>query len=160
MAQTAIVTGSGQGIGKGIALQLAKDGFNIVVADLNEITAADTVKEVEALGVKALAVVTNVADETSVKNLIAAANEHFGSVDVLVNNAGIAQVGTIEEESAEDFDKISRSTSIVCSMVLRLRPLSCGHKDTARLSMPARLQVILGWNYSDLTPQPSLRFAA
>ncbi|WP_057894815.1 acetoin reductase [Lacticaseibacillus brantae] len=106
MTKTAIVTGGGQGIGQGIALQLAQDGFNIVIADLNPTTAADTVTQVEALGVKGLAVQTDVSDETSVNAMVVAAKNAFDTIDVLVNNAGIAQVGTIEETSAADFDKI------------------------------------------------------
>lgn len=106
MTKTAIVTGAGQGIGRGIALQLAQDGFNIVVADLNEKTAATTAAEIKNLGVDSLPLVADVSDEDAFNQLVAEAHEYFPTIDVLVNNAGIAQVATIEETSAADFDKI------------------------------------------------------
>lgn len=108
MTKTAIVTGAGQGIGRGIALQLAKDGFNIVVADLNEKTAATTAAEIKNLNVDSIPVVADVSDEEAFQHLIATAKNHFETIDVLVNNAGIAQVGLIEETSKEDFEKIFR----------------------------------------------------
>ncbi|MCH4170690.1 MAG: acetoin reductase [Lactobacillus sp.] len=106
MTKTAIITGSGQGIGRGIALQLAEDGFNIVVADLNADTAASTAAEIKALGVDSLPLVADVSDAAAFKAMVDEAHEHFPTIDVLVNNAGIAQVGTLEETSAADFDKI------------------------------------------------------
>ncbi|ERL66408.1 acetoin reductase [Schleiferilactobacillus shenzhenensis] len=108
MAKTAIVTGGGQGIGRGIALQLAKDGFNVVVGDLNEKTAASVAEEIKALGVDSLPVVADVSDEASFQNLVETAHKQFPTIDVLVNNAGIALVATIQETTTAEFERIFR----------------------------------------------------
>lgn len=88
--KTAVVTGAGSGIGRAIAHALAKAGMNVVVADLNADTAATVAAEVEALGTQALAVQANVADHGSVAAMADAAYGRFGSVEVLVNNAGVS----------------------------------------------------------------------
>ena len=86
--KVAIVTGAGQGIGRGIAFGLAEAGADIVLAartlsDLEEVAAP-----IEALGRRALAVPTDVTDTAALENLVAATMEEFGRIDVLVNNAG------------------------------------------------------------------------
>jgi len=75
--KNAIVTGSAQGIGKSIALALAKAGANIVVSDVNIEEAEKTAKEIEALGVKAIAIKCNVADANEVTELVKKAQETF-----------------------------------------------------------------------------------
>ena len=88
----AIVTGASRGIGKAIAIGLAKDGFQIVVNYLNnERKALETVAECEVYGVKAIAVQANVSDYEACRQLVSKAKETFGSIDVLVNNAGITK---------------------------------------------------------------------
>ena len=86
--RTAIVTGGGRGIGKGICLALAQAGANIVVANRDTATAAETVREVEALGRKSIAIQTDVCQSTQVENLVNKTVEVFGTLDILVNNAG------------------------------------------------------------------------
>ena len=86
--RTAIVTGGGRGIGKGICLALAQAGANIVVANRDTATAAETVREVEALGRKSIAVQTDVCQSAQVENLVKKTVEAFGTLDILVNNAG------------------------------------------------------------------------
>ncbi|UQN15989.1 acetoin reductase [Gulosibacter sp. ACHW.36C] len=106
--KVALVTGAGQGIGRGIALQLASDGYDIAVADLafQEEKARLVVKEIEALGRKAIFVATDVSKKDDIVAAVDAAAEQLGSFDVIVNNAGIAQVKPIEEISEEDLNKI------------------------------------------------------
>jgi NAD(P)-dependent dehydrogenase (short-subunit alcohol dehydrogenase family) len=82
-----IVTGAGQGIGRGIALHLGRNGASVVVAEWKEHRAARTVEELAALGVPALAAVCDVSSKEQVDAMVAAAVEHFGRVDALVNNA-------------------------------------------------------------------------
>lgn len=86
--KVAIVTGGAQGIGEGIALHLAKLGANIAIVDLNMETSAGVVKKIEALGRKAIAVKTDVANFESAKNMAAKVIADLGAIDILVNDAG------------------------------------------------------------------------
>lgn len=86
--KTAIVTGGANGIGKATALMLAKHGANIVVADLKLADAEAAAKEIEALGVKALAIECNVLKDEDLVNLTEKTVHHFGSIHILINNAG------------------------------------------------------------------------
>ncbi len=92
MSKTAIVTGASRGIGRAIALKLAKDGYNIVVNYSGSQERAEAVaKEVQAFNVEALIVQANVAEADDVKKLIDTTLETFDTIDVLVNNAGITR---------------------------------------------------------------------
>ena len=87
--KTAIVTGAGSGIGRSTALQLAAEGAKVVVAELHETTAHAVVDEITAQGGTALAVVGDLSDPAVVEHLVRATIDAFGTIDVLVNNAGI-----------------------------------------------------------------------
>lgn len=106
--KVALVTGAGQGIGRGIALKLASDGYDIAIADLafQEEKAHGVIKEIEDLGRKAIFVATDVSKKDDIVAAVDAAAEQLGSFDVIVNNAGIAQVKPIEDISEEDLNKI------------------------------------------------------
>ena len=108
--KVALVTGAGQGIGRGIALRLAQDGFDIAVADLDfqAEKGAGVVKEIEALGRKAVFVTADVSSRDQVFAAVATAANALGGFDVIVNNAGIAQVKPIVEITEDDLDKIFR----------------------------------------------------
>lgn len=107
MSNTAIVTGASRGIGRAIALQLAQDGFNVVVNYSGSQARAEAVaKEIEAFGVKALVVQANVSDADAVKTLVDTTLETFGSVDVLVNNAGITRDNLIMRMKEQDWDDV------------------------------------------------------
>ena len=86
--KTVIVTGGGKNIGKQISLDFASEGANVVVCDYNEENANQTVAEIEAMGCSAMAAVCDVRDREKVFEYVNAAVEKYGSVDVLVNNAG------------------------------------------------------------------------
>jgi 3-oxoacyl-[acyl-carrier protein] reductase len=102
----AIVTGSGQGIGRAIARGFAREGAKITIADMNE-KCADAVKnEIEAEGGIALVVRTDVSDENSVKTMVEKSLEEFQRLDILVNNAGIFPTSSVEEMSEEDWDRV------------------------------------------------------
>jgi NAD(P)-dependent dehydrogenase (short-subunit alcohol dehydrogenase family) len=90
VGRTAVITGGGSGIGRGMAIAFAREGMNIVVADIEAAPAEAVAGEVRALGVRALAVPADVTDLTSVQALAAAAVAEFGTVEVLCNNAGIS----------------------------------------------------------------------
>jgi len=84
-----IVTGAAQGIGRGIALDLAKEGGCVVIADLNEEKAQGVADEIKKAGGKAIAVKVDVSERASVQNLIQKTVEEFGKLDVMFNNAGV-----------------------------------------------------------------------
>jgi 3-oxoacyl-[acyl-carrier protein] reductase len=104
--RAAIVTGAGQGIGRGIALKLAAKGANVAVSDINSDTAKRTAREVEDLGRIAVALNTDVSKEAQVEEMVEAAVREFGKVDILVNNAGIARSGTLLKLSAGAWDEV------------------------------------------------------
>ncbi|HAD81209.1 MAG: 3-oxoacyl-[acyl-carrier-protein] reductase [Candidatus Edwardsbacteria bacterium RIFOXYD12_FULL_50_11] len=104
--KNAIVTGSAQGIGKSIALALAKAGANIVVSDVNIEEAEKTAKEIEALGRKALAVKCNVADANEVSELVKKTQETFDTIDILVNNAGVTRDNLMMRMEEKDWDLV------------------------------------------------------
>lgn len=94
----AVVTGGGSGIGRGIALRFAAEGAKIVVADIKGESAAAVVKEIETHGGLAAAVTTDVAQSAQVDDLFRQTVARFGTVDVLVNNAGIAEINPDQQE--------------------------------------------------------------
>lgn len=102
--RNAIVTGGARGIGAAAALALAREGANIVVADL--IDASETVKQVESLGRKAIAVETNVAVQQDVRQMIARGIEAFGHIDILINNAGVVHRDSLLETSEATWDRV------------------------------------------------------
>lgn len=101
-----IVTGSSRGIGKSIALAYAKDGANVVVSGRTMDALESVVKEIEALGVKALAVQADVANANDAAELIKQTIDTFGQIDVLVNNAGITRDNLLMRLSEEDWDAV------------------------------------------------------
>jgi len=104
--KVAMVTGAAQGIGKAVAIALAREGANLIISDINLELAAQTAKEVEALGVKTLALKTNVADLADVENSVSEAVKVFGKIDILVNNAGITKDNLLIRMKKEDWDAV------------------------------------------------------
>jgi NAD(P)-dependent dehydrogenase (short-subunit alcohol dehydrogenase family) len=88
--EVALVTGAGAGIGRAIARRLAREGASVVIADLDAVGAAETVRRIEMEGGRADPVLTDVAVSADVRAMIAFAEQRFGGLDILVNNAGIA----------------------------------------------------------------------
>lgn len=86
--RVALVTGGAQGIGKGIATTLGRDGFRVAVADLNLAAAEETAKEISSAGGEAIAVEIDVTSTESVKSAVAVVEQELGPVEVVVNNAG------------------------------------------------------------------------
>ncbi|MCX5914644.1 MAG: 3-oxoacyl-ACP reductase FabG [Deltaproteobacteria bacterium] len=103
--KVAIVTGSGKGIGEGIALCFAEEGAKVVVNDLNEPDARRTVDTIKNKGGQAVAVVGNVASRDVAQKMADVAVKEFGTVDILVNNAGIARLQPLDEIRQEDWDE-------------------------------------------------------
>ncbi len=108
--KTAIITGAGNGIGKGSALILARHGVNVVCSDLNFDTASVTAELAKSYGVQAIAVKCDVTQEQDLENLVTEAIKAFGGVEILVNNAGGGGGGreNFEALSLEYIEKIYR----------------------------------------------------
>jgi NAD(P)-dependent dehydrogenase (short-subunit alcohol dehydrogenase family) len=100
--RTALVTGAGSGIGRAIARALAAEGANVVVVGRRREPLEETAESIEAAGGKALAVTADVARAADVEAAVAAAVEHFGSLDVAVNNAGVFRGGAPLADLAEE----------------------------------------------------------
>lgn len=105
-AKVAIVTGAAQGIGRAIALALAKEGANVVVNDVDPKAINEVVDEVNELGCEALSAVANVARGDDVARMVRAVLEKYGRIDVLVNNAGTIRRLYVEEMSEEAWDQV------------------------------------------------------
>ena len=105
--QTAVVTGGSRGIGRAVCLELAREGANVVVCYAGRAEAAQkTAADCRAMGVKALAIQADVAEEAAVQSLFAQTLEAFGRVDILVNSAGITRDGLMMRMSQADFDAV------------------------------------------------------
>ncbi len=103
--QTAIVTGSARGIGKGIALALAKAGANVVVADINGEAVARVATDIAGLGLSALAVQVDVTLPMQVDAMVKTALARFGQIDILVNDAGVVSNASVLSLSEQEWDQ-------------------------------------------------------
>ncbi|MDT7831870.1 3-oxoacyl-[acyl-carrier-protein] reductase [Flavobacteriaceae bacterium S356] len=105
--KTAIITGATRGIGRGIALEYAKQGANVAFTYSSSVDAAKSLEsELAALGVKAKGYQSNAAEFDAAQDLAKSVLEEFGTIDVLINNAGITKDNLLMRISEEDFDKV------------------------------------------------------
>ena len=102
--RTAVITGAGSGIGRGLSLQLAQLGCHLAIADINPEGLAQTAALVQPYGVKVSQHQLDVSDAEAVTALPAAVKAEHNAVDLLINNAGVAIGGTFEQVSAKDFE--------------------------------------------------------
>lgn len=105
---TALITGSARGIGAAIALRLAKDGYNIALNDINEkmFEDNDIVEKIKAQGVEAEIFICDVSNYAQVEETVKAVKARFGTIDVLVNNAGITRDGLMARMSEDQYDTV------------------------------------------------------
>jgi len=104
--KVAIVTGAGRGIGKAIAIALAREGASVIINDVDIQTAEKVTKEIKSLGWKALAIQVDVSDSMEVNQMVQSALKKFKRIDILVNNAAIIKRGSIEDLNEEDWDRV------------------------------------------------------
>ena len=103
--KTAIITGGGSGIGRAMSVLFAKQGANVYILDLDEKGVNATIAEIGENGT-ATYVKTDVSNADDVKKSVSSIGTKHGSIDILINNAGIAHVGTVETTEESDFDRL------------------------------------------------------
>ena len=116
--KNALITGAAQGIGKAVALGMAKEGSHVAIADVNIESAQQTSKEVSALGVKSIALKLDVSNQENVINAFKEFTSQFGALDIVINNAGITRDGILLRMKEEDWDavlNINLKGSFLCS---------------------------------------------
>jgi len=128
-SKSALVTGGGRGIGKEIAMALAKAGCDVAISDIDLQTAQATASELEGLGRKSLAIKGDVSNAADVEAMFASFIEKFGKIDILVNNAGITRDGLLVRMKEADWD-------LVLNVNLKSAFLCC--REAARPMMKAR----------------------
>ncbi|KIW14482.1 trihydroxynaphthalene reductase [Exophiala spinifera] len=105
--KVALVTGSGRGMGRETALELARRGADVVVNYANSSKAADElVAEIKALGRDSIAVKANVSDVSQIVDMFAEAKKHFGKLDIVVSNSGVVSFGHLKDVTEEEFDRV------------------------------------------------------
>lgn len=104
--KVALITGAAQGIGRGIALRLAQEGVHIALVDLNQDKLNLVQAEIEALGVKATTFIADVSDPIQISLAVEHAESLLSGFDIMINNAGIAQVNALSDVNFEEFNRI------------------------------------------------------
>jgi 3-oxoacyl-[acyl-carrier protein] reductase len=104
--RVAIVTGAAQGIGKALALGLSREGAKLVIADIHQDNAIAVKDEICATGAMAVAIATDVSDEMSIQAMVEKCVKGFGKIDILINNAGIFPVSSVEDMQEEEWDRV------------------------------------------------------
>lgn len=107
MTKVALVTGGSRGIGKEIAIGLAKDGYDLVITYNSSIESANqAIEEIKSLGQKGIAVKADVSKKEDVDSLFSIIADEFGSIDILINNAGITKDNLLMRMSEDDWDQV------------------------------------------------------
>jgi NAD(P)-dependent dehydrogenase (short-subunit alcohol dehydrogenase family) len=157
--KVAVVTGGASGIGRAIAIELARRGSDVVIGDLHAARTADVVAEVESLGRAALGVRCDVASDADVDHLRDAAFARFGQVDVLCNNAGCAVLGPPHRVEISDWEWILQVN--VLGLVRGVRAFAPAMLERGSGHIVNTASVAGIWAYSwDATPYITSKFAA
>jgi len=158
--RVAMVTGAGQGIGKAVAEELARDGAAVAVVDINEATAAQTAEELSGLGVMARAYRADISQKAQVEAVVEAAASDLGDPDILINNAGISRVGEPTHEVADEIWDTSigimQSGVFYCSRAIarriRVNAVAPGVHKTPMWDADVRRGLFDGSAYARLIP--------
>jgi len=127
--QTAVVTGAGRGMGRAVALALAREGAAVVVAEVDRAPADQVTAEIEAAGGRARAVIADIASVEDVRRLFKETVEAFGGLDILVNNAGIGIPKPLVDYTEEDWDR---------QLGVNLKGMFFATQEAAKLMIPKR----------------------
>ena len=105
--KVAFVTGSGRGIGKSLALALAREGANVAVADINKDNVDQTCEEIKSLGRKSISIKADISKKDEVQDVFKKIMEHFGQLDIAINNAGVpgSRLPSAEDIDIKDFQR-------------------------------------------------------
>ncbi len=103
-----IITGSARGIGFEIGKQFAEDGAKVVLSDINEEVVKESAESLKKLGFESIGIKADVTKEEDIQNLVKVAKETYGSVDIVINNAGLQYVSPIEEFPTEKFELMQK----------------------------------------------------
>lgn len=114
-----IVTGAGQGIGRGVAKAYAELGASVVAAEMNETAGSKVIEEINSSGGTGLFVPCDVRQEADIIRLMAAAHERFGRIDVLINNAGVSRFKDLFDLTVEDWDDVLNTNVRSCFLASR-----------------------------------------
>jgi NAD(P)-dependent dehydrogenase (short-subunit alcohol dehydrogenase family) len=106
--RVAIVTGAGQGIGRGVAKRLAQEGAHVVIAEYNAANAEDAARELSQLGTEAMAYPIDIGDTDQIEKMVKDVVAKFGHIDILVNNAGVNNTAYIMDVTPADWDRVIR----------------------------------------------------
>ena len=120
--KVAVVTGAGQGIGRGVALALAKEGASVVLADLQEVACQQTAREIAATGGSAVPVNCNVSRRDHVKAVVAAAVKEFRTVDILVNAAQAMRNDVLLQDTTDEDMNLALGSGLMGKYYLMQRP--------------------------------------
>jgi NAD(P)-dependent dehydrogenase (short-subunit alcohol dehydrogenase family) len=155
----AVVTGGASGIGRATALELARRGADIAIADIHEERLAETAREIEALGRRALAVRCDVTLDADVDHLAEVAFDAFGRVDVVMNNAGIAVLGPPHRVEMADWERILQVN--VLGLVRGVRAFVPAMVERGSGYVVNTASIAGTWAYTwDATPYITSKFAA
>lgn len=139
--KNAIITGGGRGLGKAVALALANEGVNIGITGRNEENLKNTVEEIKNIGVNAAYAVFSVDNEAEVKAGIESLAEQLGGVDILINNAGIGDFGSIEEMPSETWEQVIQTNLFgVYYAAKAVHPFLKGEGDIVNVASTAGLK--------------------
>lgn len=156
---TAVVTGGASGIGRATALELARRGADVVVADVHEERLAEVVGRIEALGRRALGIPCDVTRDADVDALAAAAFDTFGTVDIVMNNAGIAVLGPAYRVEMSEWERILQVN--VLGLVRGVRAFVPAMVERGRGYVVNTASIAGVWAYSwDAAPYITSKFAA
>ncbi len=127
--QVAIVTGAGRGIGRAIALRLAREGASIAVADMNEANAGQVVAEIEAAGSRAFTIKVDVTQKADTERMVRETVARFGRLDILVNNAGIGAIAPLMDTDEATWDllmNVNAKGVLLCSQAAARQMIAQG----------------------------------
>ncbi len=116
--KVALITGAGKGIGRGIALAFAREGYHVAISDIDEVALNSVFKEITDLGVKAVTIKCDVSKKGEVDEMIKKVVADLGALDVLVNNAGIYPFVPFKDMTEEQWDKVmtvNLKSNFLCS---------------------------------------------
>ena len=154
--KTAVVTGGGRGIGRGISLALARNGADIVVADIVAENAESVADEVRGLGRRALALTVDVTNQDSADDMASQALAEFGAIDILVNNAGVIGSGGWEERDMPNEDDWTLIYEVNLRGVARVTDAVAPHMIERRYGKIVNIASIAGRRGSNRNPPSTM----